>query len=314
MAHRDWHRQVAEPSRIETACIAAVKQAGHANRQQTPHSSPRRNCQAPATTAGMSGGRQHAAGNRSGLFESAPEMPKRDFNRPPRRPPLRAMVRPGDSPPRSRSKVLLRFGPVTGEVSIADDPGEDGMRVPAQSTMRGERGLAEATRCTTKERRLAPCYDPKSSSSTIVRFLRSTKAKPPPASRIRTSVASRWPPPAAGEFPRQRRDDFRIGKSLCKLHHAAQAVPWRLAAMRLRSSACRQKKKPRDGGAFRGGRGDQSQLSAPPVWYSMTRVSKKLRSFFRSIISLIHGNGFSSWSNSASRPIWVARRLAMKRR
>lgn len=37
-----------------------------------------------------------------------------------------------------------------------------------------------------------------------------------------------------------------------------------------------------------------SQLSAPPVWYSMTRVSKKLRSFFRSIISLIHGKGFSS--------------------
>jgi hypothetical protein len=37
-----------------------------------------------------------------------------------------------------------------------------------------------------------------------------------------------------------------------------------------------------------------SQFSAPPVWYSVTRVSKKLRSFFRSIISLIHGNGFSS--------------------
>src|SRR5688572_33116890 len=35
----------------------------------------------------------------------------------------------------------------------------------------------------------------------------------------------------------------------------------------------------------------QSQLSAPPVWYSITRVSKKLRSFLRSIISLIHGNG-----------------------
>jgi hypothetical protein len=36
----------------------------------------------------------------------------------------------------------------------------------------------------------------------------------------------------------------------------------------------------------------QSQLSAPPVWYSMTRVSKKFFSFFRSIISDIHGNGF----------------------
>src|SRR5262249_54151378 len=34
-----------------------------------------------------------------------------------------------------------------------------------------------------------------------------------------------------------------------------------------------------------------SQFNAPPVWYSMTRVSKKLRSFFRSIISLIHGKG-----------------------
>src|SRR5471030_1723637 len=59
------------------------------------------------------------------------------------------------------------------------------------------------------------------------------------------------------------------------------------------------------------GRNDQSQDSAPPDWYSMTRVSKKLRSFFRSIISLIHGNGFSSFGNSASRPICCARRLAM---
>lgn len=57
-----------------------------------------------------------------------------------------------------------------------------------------------------------------------------------------------------------------------------------------------------------------SQFSAPPVWYSMTRVSKKLRSFFRSIISLIHGKGFSSCSNSASKPICCARRFAMKRR
>ena len=42
----------------------------------------------------------------------------------------------------------------------------------------------------------------------------------------------------------------------------------------------------------------------------MTRVSKKLRSFLRSIISLIQGNGFSSLGNKVSRPIWVARRLA----
>lgn len=35
----------------------------------------------------------------------------------------------------------------------------------------------------------------------------------------------------------------------------------------------------------------QSQLNAPPVWYSMTRVSKKFFSFFRSIISDIHGKG-----------------------
>ncbi len=55
----------------------------------------------------------------------------------------------------------------------------------------------------------------------------------------------------------------------------------------------------------------QSQDRAPPVWYSITRVSKKLRSFFRSIISLIHGNGFSSWGNKASRPICVARRFAI---
>jgi hypothetical protein len=55
----------------------------------------------------------------------------------------------------------------------------------------------------------------------------------------------------------------------------------------------------------------QSQDKAPPLWYSMTRVSKKFRSFFKSIISLIHGNGFSSFGKSSSRPICVARRLAM---
>ena len=56
---------------------------------------------------------------------------------------------------------------------------------------------------------------------------------------------------------------------------------------------------------------NHSQLSAPPDWYSMTRVSKKLRSFFRSIISLIQGNGLSSCRNIGSRPICCARRLAM---
>ena len=35
----------------------------------------------------------------------------------------------------------------------------------------------------------------------------------------------------------------------------------------------------------------QSQDRAPPVWYSMTRVSKKFFSFLRSIISAIHGKG-----------------------
>jgi len=55
----------------------------------------------------------------------------------------------------------------------------------------------------------------------------------------------------------------------------------------------------------------QSQDKAPPDWYSITRVSKKLRSFLRSIISLIQGNGFSSLGNRASKPICVARRLAM---
>lgn len=39
--------------------------------------------------------------------------------------------------------------------------------------------------------------------------------------------------------------------------------------------------------------GVYSQASPPPDWYSMTRVSKKFFSFFRSIISLIHGNGLS---------------------
>ena len=32
--------------------------------------------------------------------------------------------------------------------------------------------------------------------------------------------------------------------------------------------------------------------SAPPVWYSVTRVSKKFFSLPKSMVSLIHGNGF----------------------
>ncbi len=37
--------------------------------------------------------------------------------------------------------------------------------------------------------------------------------------------------------------------------------------------------------------GADYQASAPPVWYSVTRVSKKFFSLPRSIVSLIHGNG-----------------------
>ncbi|MDH4565715.1 PAS domain S-box protein [Pseudomonas sp. BN414] len=58
----------------------------------------------------------------------------------------------------------------------------------------------------------------------------------------------------------------------------------------------------------------QSQLSAPPVWYSITRVSKKFFSFFRSMISDIHGNGLLVPGYSSFRPIWVRRRLAMNLR
>ena len=36
----------------------------------------------------------------------------------------------------------------------------------------------------------------------------------------------------------------------------------------------------------------QSQLSVPPAWYSVTRVSKKFFSLRRSMISLIQGKGF----------------------
>jgi len=47
----------------------------------------------------------------------------------------------------------------------------------------------------------------------------------------------------------------------------------------------------------------QSQLSAPPVWYSMTRVSKKFFSFLRSIISDIQGKGLDAPENNRSSPI-----------
>jgi hypothetical protein len=55
-----------------------------------------------------------------------------------------------------------------------------------------------------------------------------------------------------------------------------------------------------------------SQLSAPPFWYSITRVSKKFFSFLRSIASDIHGNGFSVSSNTRDNPSCAQRRLAIK--
>src|SRR3990172_4442654 len=59
---------------------------------------------------------------------------------------------------------------------------------------------------------------------------------------------------------------------------------------------------------------DQSHVNAPPVWYSVTRVSKKFFSFFRSSSSLIHGKGLVAPGYCSGRPIWAQRRLAMKRR
>jgi hypothetical protein len=56
-----------------------------------------------------------------------------------------------------------------------------------------------------------------------------------------------------------------------------------------------------------------SQFSAPPFWYSITRVSKKFFSFLRSMASDIHGNGFSVSSNTRESPNWAQRRLAMFR-
>ena len=53
-----------------------------------------------------------------------------------------------------------------------------------------------------------------------------------------------------------------------------------------------------DGGAYgrsnQGVRSCYSQLSAPPLRYSVTRLSKKFFSFLRSIVSLIQGKGFRS--------------------
>jgi hypothetical protein len=46
-----------------------------------------------------------------------------------------------------------------------------------------------------------------------------------------------------------------------------------------------------------------SQLRAPPVWYSITLVSKKFFSFLKSIISDIQGKGFVAPLNSSSSPI-----------
>src|SRR5690606_29932589 len=60
--------------------------------------------------------------------------------------------------------------------------------------------------------------------------------------------------------------------------------------------------------------GADHQLSAPPVRYSVTRVSKKFFSFLRSTISLIHGSGFAACGNSGGKPICWRRRLATKRK
>jgi hypothetical protein len=56
----------------------------------------------------------------------------------------------------------------------------------------------------------------------------------------------------------------------------------------------------------------QSQLSAPPFWYSVTLVSKKFFSFFRSMASDIQGNGLSVSAKTGAKPSWAQRRLAMK--
>ena len=58
----------------------------------------------------------------------------------------------------------------------------------------------------------------------------------------------------------------------------------------------------------------QSQFNAPPVWYSVTRVSKKFFSLFRSMSSLIQGNGLPAPGYCSLKPIWAQRRLAMNLR
>ncbi len=52
------------------------------------------------------------------------------------------------------------------------------------------------------------------------------------------------------------------------------------------------------------------QDSDAAVWYSVTRVSKKFFSFPRSIVSLIHGNGFFE-PYCVLRPMRSSRRSAM---
>src|SRR5262249_10301256 len=55
-----------------------------------------------------------------------------------------------------------------------------------------------------------------------------------------------------------------------------------------------------------------SQLSAPPFWYSITRVSKKFFSFLRSIASDIQGNGFSASLHTQASRGGERRGLGMK--
>jgi len=50
--------------------------------------------------------------------------------------------------------------------------------------------------------------------------------------------------------------------------------------------------------------------NAPPLWYSVTRVSKKFFSFLRSSTSDIHGNGFTAPGHCSGSPICWQRRLA----
>ena len=81
---------------------------------------------------------------------------------------------------------------------------------------------------------------------------------------------------------------------------AARPVPFVAGCTRSSSSRARLVD-PRMGRLFHPAL--QSQLSAPPVWYSMTRVSKKFFSFLRSIISDIQGKGLDAPENNRSSPI-----------